>query len=91
MATITYKPMAIPVEITLANNKAKLNTTQDVLDNMAAMIRSDLKTKVIPKVKIFPKAVIIEGDFNKCVDAFCDVIHGKVPVLTVHVGDEEDD
>ena len=81
VATITYKPMAIPVEITLANNKAKLNTTQDVLDNMAAMIRSDLKTKVIPKVKIFPKAVIIEGDFDKYVDAFCDVIHGKVPVL----------
>lgn len=91
VATITYKPMAIPVEITLANNKAKLNTTQEGLDNMAALIRVDLKTKVIPKVKILPKAVIIEGDFDKCVDAFCDVIHGKVPVLKVHVGDDEGD
>ena len=91
VATITFKPMAIPVEITLANNKAKLNTTQEGLDNMETLIRMDLKTKVIPKVKILPKAVIIEGDFDKCVDAFCDVIHGKVPVMKVHVGDDEGD
>jgi hypothetical protein len=91
VATITYKPMAIPVEITLANNKAKLNTTQEGLDNMAAMIRMDLKAKVIPKVKILPKAVILEGDFDRAVDTFCDIIHGKVPVLKVHVGDDEAD
>lgn len=86
VATITHKPRAVPIEIKLANNKFKLNTTEEGLEGAKEKDRSELRAWVIPKIKVLKDATINEGDFDAAVETMIEIIEGDAVVNEVEGG-----
>jgi hypothetical protein len=83
VATILHKPRAVPVEIKLANNQFKINTTEEGQENIAEKSRDDIREWVIPRMKVLKDATIRQGDFDAAVDLMVQVILGEVDVEEV--------
>lgn len=83
VATILHKPRAVPVEIKLANNQFKINTTEEGQENVAEKSRDEIREWVIPRMKVLKDATIRQGDFDAAVDLMVQVILGEVDVEEV--------